>query len=324
MKLNDVIRSYPVKSTVAYIQQRDNRVAAEHKMRNVNKRSENERMAARVSQLFEDGDVRGAVRLAASDETMAPNNQCTVDALISKHPRAIHHPQYTTSNAAVEPLQRQEADTAAAIKSFPAGSAAGLDGLRPQHLKDMVGGQTAAAGQQLLSRLTDFTNIVLSGHVPNVIRPVLCGASLCALRKKDGGLRPIAVGNTLRRLVAKVACSAVRDRVTERLAPLQLGFGVKQGAEAAAHAARCYVGNLGPGEALLKIDFANAFNTINRDEVFEAIADYAPELLPFIDVCYGQPTFLCYGDHMIMSEVGMQQGDPLGPMGFCTSTQKMI
>ena len=61
-------------------------------MRNVNKRSENERMAARVSQLFEDGDVRGAVRLAASDETMAPNNQCTVDALISKHPRAIHHP----------------------------------------------------------------------------------------------------------------------------------------------------------------------------------------------------------------------------------------
>jgi len=224
----------------------------------------------------------------------------------------------------VEPLQRQEADIAAAIKSFPAGSAAGLDGLRPQHLKDMVGEQTAAAGQQLLTCLTDFTNNVLSGHVPNVIRPVLCGASLCALSKKDGGIRPIAVGNTLRRLVAKVACSAVRDRVTERLAPLQLGFGVKQGAEAAAHAARCYIRNLGPGEALLKIDFANAFNTVNRDEVFESIADYAPELLPFIDVCYGQPTFLCYGDHVIMSEVGMQQGDPLGPMGFCTSTQKMI
>jgi len=58
VKLNDVIRSYPVKSTVAYIQQRDNRVAAEHKMRNVNKWSENERMAARVSELLEDGDVK--------------------------------------------------------------------------------------------------------------------------------------------------------------------------------------------------------------------------------------------------------------------------
>jgi hypothetical protein len=307
-KINEVIRSFPVRPAAAnHIQQCDNRVAAEHKTRNKSKRSEQERMAARVSELLEDGDVRGAVRLAASEETMAPYNQYTVDALISKHPRAIHHPQYTASDA-VEPLQGQEADIAAAIKSFPAGSAAGLDGLRPQHLKDMVGEQTAAAGQQLLTRLTDFTNNVLSGHVPNVIRPVLCGASLCALSKKDGGIRPIAVGNTLRRLVAKVACSAVRDRVTERLAPLQLGFGVKQGAEAAAHAARCYVRNLGPGEALLKIDFANAFNTINRDEVFISMADYAPELLPFIGVCYGQPSFLCYGDHVIMSEVGMQQG----------------
>ena len=25
-----------------------------------------------------------------------------------------------------------------------------------------------------------------------------------------------------------------------------------------------------------------------------------------------------------MSEVGVQQGDPLGPMSYCTSTQKMI
>ena len=131
----------------------------------------------------------------------------------------------------------------------------------------MVGAQTAAAGQQLLTRLTDFTNTVLSGHVPKVVRHVFCGASLSTLSKKDGGIRPIAVGCTLRRLVAKAACSAVRDRVTECLAPLQLGFGVKQGAEAAVHAARCYIRNLGPGEALLKIDFANAFNTINRDEV---------------------------------------------------------
>jgi hypothetical protein len=79
------------------------------------------------------------------------------------------------------------------------------------------------------------------------------------------------------------------------------GFDVKQGAEAAVHAARCYVRNVGRGEALLKIDFANAFNTINRDEVFNSTADYAPELLPFIDVCYGLPKFLCCGDYVIIS-----------------------
>jgi len=47
-------------------------------------------MAARVSDMLEDGDVKGAVRLAASDETMAPYSQDTVDSLIHKHPRAVH------------------------------------------------------------------------------------------------------------------------------------------------------------------------------------------------------------------------------------------
>ena len=188
----------------------------------------------------------------------------------------------------------------------------------------MIGAHTGAAGQLLLTRLTEFTNVCLSGRVPLVVRPVFCGASLCALSKKDGGIRPIAVGCTLRRLVAKAACSAVRDRVTESLAPLQLDFGVKQGAEAAAHAARCYINNLGPDEAFLKIDFINAFNAVSRDEVFRSAEEYTPELLPFIDVCYGQPSFLAYGNYIIKSEQGVQQGDPLGPMFYCMSTQKLI
>jgi hypothetical protein len=125
-------------------------------------------MAARVSEVLEDGDVRGAVWLAASDEKMAPYSNNTVDALISKHPRAVYP---STANDEVMPLQQQESDIIASIKSFAAGSAGGLDSLRPEHLKNMVGAQTAAAGQQLLTRLTDFTNIVLSGHVPTVVRP---------------------------------------------------------------------------------------------------------------------------------------------------------
>lgn len=35
--------------------------------------------------------------------------------------------------------------------------------------------------------------------------------------KKSGGIHPIAVGNTLRRLTAKIACSRVRDDVSNDL-----------------------------------------------------------------------------------------------------------
>jgi hypothetical protein len=97
---------------------------------------------------------------------------------------------------------------------------------------------------------------------------------------------------------------------------------VKHGAETAVHAARSYITNFGLGEAQLKIDFANDLNRNNRNEVFSSTANYAPELLPFIDVSYGQPTFLCYGDYVIMSEVGLQHGDLLSPTSYYTSNRR--
>ena len=99
-----------------------------------------------------------------------------------------------------------ESDIAVAIKSFPVGSAGGLDGLKPQHLKDMIGSFTGDEGQKLIASLTNFANMCLAGCVPSQVRPTFFGASLCALIKKGGGIRPIAVGSTFRRLVAKAAC----------------------------------------------------------------------------------------------------------------------
>ena len=63
--------------------------------------------------------------------------------------------------------------------------------------------------------------------MPEEIRPVFFGAILVALEKKSGGVRPITVGCTLRRLVAKVACFSVVDEMAELLSPRQLGYGVR-------------------------------------------------------------------------------------------------
>ena len=60
--------------------------------------------------------------------------------------------------------------------------------------------------------------------------PFFFGASLTALNKKGGGVRPIAVGYTLRRLVAKLAGRMVVGEMANLLAPRQLGYGVLGGA----------------------------------------------------------------------------------------------
>ena len=82
------------------------------------------------------------------------------------------------------------------IRSFPNGSAGGLDGLRPQHLKDMTSAQYDHVGEQLINNLTVFSNTVLSGKVPDGTRPVYCCANLLVLSNKEGGIKPIAVGCT--------------------------------------------------------------------------------------------------------------------------------
>ena len=58
---------------------------------------------------------------------------------------------------------------------------------------------------RLLSSLTMFINIVLRGEVSKAVRPVFFGTNLFALIKKNSGVHPITVGNTLRNLVTKAA-----------------------------------------------------------------------------------------------------------------------
>ena len=141
-------------------------------------------LAARVSSKLEDGDIRGAIRLAASDDTLAPFDDVTAEALRFKHPSraASDSPPPTPNNDSC--LTLQQADILAAIKSFMPGSAGGLDGLRPQHLKDLTSTSAGDAGQRLLCRLTEFINLCLTGRVPADIQPIFCGAALCALNKK--------------------------------------------------------------------------------------------------------------------------------------------
>src|SRR5882757_9870903 len=93
-------------------------------------------------------------------------------------------------------------------------------------------------GGALFPSLTKFVNLVLGGGMPLPVRLHFFGARLFALSKPGGGLRPIAVGLTLRRLVAKVANTHAVRQCASFLSPRQLDVGVRGGCEAAVHAAR--------------------------------------------------------------------------------------
>ena len=80
------------------------------------------------------------MRVVSSNERFAPNNVNTIELLKQKHP-----PPHPLSFIPTTPVPDScssanltSDDIIKSIMSFPAGSAGSPDGLRPQHLKDLI------------------------------------------------------------------------------------------------------------------------------------------------------------------------------------------
>lgn len=60
----------------------------------------------------------------------------------------------------------------------------------------------------MLEQLTSFINAALAGKSPKEIQPLFASCRLIALQKseKKGDLRPTAIWNSLRRIIAKSWC----------------------------------------------------------------------------------------------------------------------
>ena len=189
--------------------------------------------------------------------------------------------------------------------------------------EDTIAKPNSGSLSALQEKHPSFINLVLRGEAAPFVRPSLFGATLIALNKKGGRVRPIAVGCMLRRLAAKCAGNHVMQAMGALLALHQLGYGVPLGVEAAVHATRIFLQNLQPGHLILKLDFRNAFNCLHRDKMIKAVGKLMPELLPLVLSAYGSPSFLFYGENIILSSEGVQQGDPLGPLLFCLTIHNM-
>ena len=131
--------------------------------------------------------------------------------------------------------------------------------MTPQHLKELVADNT---NSKLLEAVTSLVNLMLAGGMDQEVNEIIYGGRLIALKKKNGGLRPIAIGYTLRRLAAKCANKYATAKLASHFAPIQLGIGTPGGAEAAIHAVRRYAENLPKDYIIVKLDFKNAFNTL--------------------------------------------------------------
>ena len=256
---------------------------------------------------------------------IAPNNETTWHLLKSKHP-SCPTPVAPASDSAPLTLE-PDFNILSVLRSFPKDTAAGPSGLRVQHLLDVA---SVPLPTSICSSLRQLVNILAAGKVPTSVSKFLAGGCLIALNKNKEGcppdIRPIAVGETIRRLTGKCMCALVKDKATEFFQPLQLGVACRAGAEKVAHALRGCIEEHWMDEdfVVLKVDMRNAFNIVSRQAVLDECATFFPELLPWVSWCYGTHPLLWHPLGQISSESGVQQGDPLGPLLFALVLQKLV
>ena len=128
---------------------------------------------------------------------------------------------------------------------------------------------------------------------------------------KNLGLRPIGVGEILRRITGKITVSVVKKEVISSTVSLQVCAGQEAGSEAAIHAVE-KIFKEESTEAVLLVDAANAFNSINRKVFLHNISILCPAISTFVTNCYTTPAQLfVIGGIEIRSNEGTTQGDPV-------------
>ena len=87
-----------------------------------------------------------------------------------------------------------------------------------------------------MNSLTKLVNLASRGQLPNLVAPAFCSATLTALNKKKTGIITIAVGEVIRRLVAKCIAKEAAIEAVELFGEKRLEVAFRGGAESIVHA----------------------------------------------------------------------------------------
>ena len=140
---------------------------------------------------------------------------------------------------------------------------------------------------------------------------------------KCPGVRPIGIGEVLRRIVGKAVLSILKEEIMEATGVLQLCAGQEAGCEVAVHALR-EVFNSSDSEAILLVDASNAFNSLNRKMALRNIRHLCPSLATILINTYRSDINLFIENDTTFSSEGVTQGDPLAMAMYAISTIPLI
>jgi hypothetical protein len=113
-------------------------------------------------------------------------------------------------------------------------------------LDDAPGSLPGSTGGEILCAVAQ---VFANGDIPAFIMPHFSSATVLATPKLAGGVRPLAIGMRLRRLISSVVLRRVISKAREYLAPHQVEVGVKLGCDLVVHKVRSAIDEHGAEDA---------------------------------------------------------------------------
>jgi hypothetical protein len=155
---------------------------------------------------------------------------------------------------------------------------------------------------------------------PNGLEALLANRGVAL--NKDPGIRPIGVGEMLRRIIGKAVLEVFGVDVEKAAGPLQLCAGQSAGVEAGIHAMRLMFESENV-EGALFIDAENAFNKVNRSAGLWNVHFLCPALKRILTNMYRAPSRIFLKNEKqtqeFSSDEGTTQGDPLAMAMYAIS-----
>ena len=189
--------------------------------------------------------------------------------------------------------------------------AAGPSNFDANNWKDMLGSRKYGnSSSDLCAAVAKMAKIVATENLSGV--GVLSALMACRLipLDKNPGLRPIGIGEVLRRIIGKMVVWVLRPDLQQAAGDLQMCVGQAGGCEAGVHAMHT-IFQEEETHGIIQVDANNAFNTINRNVFMHNIKIICPEIAIFVQNCYQEPARLfVVGGIEIKSLEGTTQGDP--------------
>lgn len=208
----------------------------------------------------------------------------------------------------VTPLIRRR-DVIRAIRALSNGVAPSTGMLRSEHLKPLTYSTATYPNAWLL--LQTIINDIAMGTLKEHLKAVILHDVMCALEKADGGVRPIALCNTLTKIAVRILLQRVPRHIVGKF---QYGYGKEHGTVLAAKKIQQYLDN---GMTIVKSDVTNGFSSVPRDKIAKMLFD-APATKPlwnffiqrYLD---GPSTYLVNtgenGIEELCTSLGLNQGD---------------